>query len=1722
MNVFNVQQKIIDDYRSYITSFLNIRDERIRDQVIRDISNNRYWQDPIIQFNPPFAFGRTLNELVNQGILNLAIENIFPGIQLYNHQSDAIELGCRNRSFIVTTGTSSGKSLTYIIPIFNRVLNQGGHQGIKAVIVYPMNALINSQEQEIDKFHESLGDRFPVTYGKYTGQEDAVARQKIMDNPPDILLTNYMMLELIMTRGLERGLRNSILSNIEFLVFDELHTYRGRQGSDIALLIRRIKSFAANNLTFIGTSATMSSVGVQEEHDNSVVTIANRIFGPYFTPEQIIGETLKTSTNYSGTLPADNELTGVIQKGIDPKGTEADFINNPLAIWVENEIALDHTSSGTIKRKSPTTINVIVNELSKRTDIPKEKCYDVLVKLLFWAESLNQKAVQERRRVSYLPFKYHQFISQTGNVYVTLEPRETRKITLETSLYYKEGENERFFYPVLFSRASGHEFICISLDFTHSKIKPRESDELPVAIIKEELKGDRDEGIPTRRLTIDDFPDGYLVIPYNNEELWNEDMITELPPTWWKLKKGVPVLNNFYEHKVPQKVWFNSDGDYSFEEDFNQWGYYIPARLIIDPTAGLIYERNTKENTKLMRIGSEGRSTATTLLSFSTIKALHEDGENPENQKILSFMDNRQDTSLQSGHFNDFLTTGKLRSAIWYALNDATDQVLFIDSIAEKVSEKLRLTENEYARYPSPDPSWPDQENENVLRQFLWYRIIQDLRRAWRYNLPNLEQSGLLTIEYRKLDEFCQRESFWENLLLLKDLSPSVRKDFIIQVLNYFRTSYALNHRNLEPNRIKEIENLIKNKLDQDKNWSLEENEHIEIPQHLVVERPGRVSRDTFISGLGPTSYFGRYIKDFFRLHGADAPRSDGYTQFARSLLNTLEVGHYLTHRNIRSERGDEPGYQLRLDAIIWRSGDETSWVPDLVRTRTLNQTLDTRVNQFFRNFYKQDFSRFPRPIESKEHSGQISDPKVRAEREKRFRSGELAALFCSPTMELGIDISTLNVVHLRNIPPNPSNYAQRSGRAGRNGQNALILAYCSDVSPHDRHFYRYPVKMISGSVVPARIDLKNKELVYSHLNAVILMEVSLTAMHVSVADVLDLNAENYPIKESIASYISDQLNQFKHEYLRKIRLVLQDLFPELQIAFWYSDQWIERAVEDYLNNFNRAFDRWRSLYQSVNMQIANARRIIDDPTIKPDNPQRAEARRLEDLGKKQRDLLLNNTNTMLSEFYVFRYLASEGFLPGYNFTRLPVRTFIGSREKAEYISRPRFLAIREFGPNNLIYHNGGKYRVDRMVITDVMSRLHTIKISKSTGYVFLDEDGTAINHDPITQVRLSGQDMVSTQGNYLELQETESRPVERISCEEEDRTSTGFDIFTGFSFSSGIKNTRRVKLLHEGQELINFYYAPAARLVEINRKWRITKDSEGFPIGTVSGRWKQKREIEQPDPHDPAREVQLFTTITSDALYMVPTKTLALSPEGVISLSFALKRAIENLFQAESNEIATILMGEGESQNILIYEAAEGSLGVLSQLVENTNLLHQVFAEAYKICHFDQNTQTDLRPDLPRATYDDLLSYYNQRFHDQLDRYAIKSALELLMICQPDNTQNFNTYDEKYEFLKTHCDPNASTEKPFIDYLYKNGLNLPDGAQRYLEDYYAQPDFYYQPNVLIFCDGSVHDDSKVKEQDKRIRENLRNAGYDVIVWHYAESLEQLTERRRDIFFKVK
>ena len=262
MNIFDVRNQIINDYRSYIGSFVNIKDERIKNDVSQEMKKGVLCPEPLIQFNPSFKLDKSVDQLCQENILHPDLSKIFKGYDLYQHQVEALELGAKGENFVVTSGTGSGKSLTYIGTIFNSILQQKEKsKGIQAIIVYPMNALINSQTGELNKFKENFGDEFPIKFKQYTGQEGQEEREAIKKDPPHILLTNYMMLELIMTRATDhdRAIRESIRNNLKFLVFDELHTYRGRQGSDIAMLIRRIKSYINKDVQCIGTSATLSS-----------------------------------------------------------------------------------------------------------------------------------------------------------------------------------------------------------------------------------------------------------------------------------------------------------------------------------------------------------------------------------------------------------------------------------------------------------------------------------------------------------------------------------------------------------------------------------------------------------------------------------------------------------------------------------------------------------------------------------------------------------------------------------------------------------------------------------------------------------------------------------------------------------------------------------------------------------------------------------------------------------------------------------------------------------------------------------------------------------------------------------------------------------------------------------------------------------------------------------------------------------------------------------------------------------------------------------------------------------------------------------------------------------------------------------------------------------------------------------------------------------------------
>jgi ATP-dependent helicase YprA (DUF1998 family) len=372
-NIFDLHKDILNDYKLYIDSFINIADPKILKKVEAEFDSDNLYPLPLIQFNPSFESGGKVEDLISREILVEEFNNIFydetgKSWGIYKHQAQAIEKGNEGKSFVVTSGTGSGKSLTYISTIFNYLFKNSNSPGIKAIIVYPLNALINSQEAALVGFEQNYkkrtGHDLPFTFAKYTGQEKGEAREKVIASPPDVLLTNYMMLELLMVRKTDEDLRKSFLDNLKFLVYDELHVYKGRQGADVSLLNRRIKACAKNkNIICIGTSATMAT-GSVDEQKTGIAKVASRFFDTKFYAENVIIESLTYSTEE--TQPTVQDLQAALTSTFSDRSRQA-LIKNQIAIWLERTVALK--TEGEYKRRNdPQSLQSIAKKLSNASN----------------------------------------------------------------------------------------------------------------------------------------------------------------------------------------------------------------------------------------------------------------------------------------------------------------------------------------------------------------------------------------------------------------------------------------------------------------------------------------------------------------------------------------------------------------------------------------------------------------------------------------------------------------------------------------------------------------------------------------------------------------------------------------------------------------------------------------------------------------------------------------------------------------------------------------------------------------------------------------------------------------------------------------------------------------------------------------------------------------------------------------------------------------------------------------------------------------------------------------------------------------------------------------------------------------------------------------------------------------------------------------------------------
>ena len=1648
MDVFELDDQLLDCYQKFTRSFTRVRSLEIREKVNNLYEGRAFWPEPLIQMNPHYEDGGTLLGLVAADGLSPETAAIFRNskapadapdrsLRLRRHQEQSVVLALERKSFVVTTGTGSGKSLCFFIPIVDTIIKAkktGEGPRTRAVVIYPMNALANSQREELRKFLDHTPDCASVTFARYTGQESEEERQRIRKNPPDILLTNFMMLELLMTRQSE--LDRTVVDNcrgLQFVVLDELHTYRGRQGADVAMLMRRLRARCGDPErppVCIGTSATMTSDGTEEDRNEIVADVASRLFGTPIERDAVVTETLKRATNPSRSADHGlDELAAECERAAAPQaffGRSNDSLrDNPLAIWIETRLGLRYEASKPV-RATPLSIREAAETLAADAGCTAERCAVALkTALLGFSLPERERGVVGGTDEPLFAFKLHQFISGAGRLYATLDPGGSRTVTFDGQIFDPENPDKRL-YPVHFCRRCGQEHHPVTRRTKDgiNRFEKREIDDVPL-----DNEDDPADSHPARW--------GFLMPEPTDGDFSFTGRDEDYPDLWLEqTKSGEVRLKPTYRKTKAEPVSLMPNGE-TGAGGLRAW--FMPGRFKFCPACGEAHSDSTRDINRLASLSAEGRSSATTIIISSILQWMNgaQSPIAPHTRKLLAFTDNRQDAALQAGHFNDFVFVTLLRGAILAALPEGDDGLS-----EDQVGAALQAALNFSGQATERRSEWliePDLKGANLLgaeraiREVLAHRFWVDQRRGWRYTNPNLEQLGLIEADYLSIDEMVRDDELFADCLPLAASSPEERLRIARIILDAMRKGLAVETDALDRVKLESLAGRMRSLIKSP--WSLEE-DRPHAATFFMPEPPSRRdsrARDEELIVRGsPQSAVGRELRAL--TIGGRRPKAADVTAIIRCMLNATTTYGITTSVAAPLEG---PAWRIMAPAIAFRRPAVPPENPE-------------RDNSYFRGLYGtiaamlRDGGTALFGLEGREHTAQVESV-LREIREARFRYGAddqaaidakreelkdyredprfLPTLFCSPTMELGVDISSMNMVYLRNVPPTPANYAQRSGRAGRSGQAALVVTYCAAQSPHDQFFFSQPRAMVYGDVRAPSIDLANPDLVESHLHAEWLAATGL-ALESSIADNLDMAAPDKPLVEASRERI--QSTEAAQAATRGVQTVLEALardYKAVGTPRWFNDPvtFAKEVVAQAPQRFEQSFSRWKDLLAAAERQVEDAARTLKDYSISSDERRAAEARQAS--GNTQIKLLLRGNETQGSDFYVYRYLATEGFLPGYNFPRLPLMAFVpgGHGGKSErYIQRARFLAISEFGPQSLVYHEGRAYRVDRALLKeagggpDGTLPTFSVAVCPACGAC---HDGEAPEDCHVCRHSLSNADLIQ---RLHRIDNVGTRAVERITANDEERRRQGFELQTTFAFRRSSGSTTRL-LEDDHGELLRATYAPAATVRRINKGLRRRKEESdiGFWIDPKSGYWAGAPDTQTDDAPNPTKARQKITPVVEDrknALLMRFPTTWLTELDGQLdavlaTIQHALARGIESVYQLEEGEILVEpTPSRSERRALFFYEAAEGGAGALSRVIADPGSFGRIGREALQIIHV-QADSIDRATDIYGLAFDEdarcvagcyrcLLSYFNQpdhelinRQHDEVLRFLLRMA---------------------------------------------------------------------------------------------------------------------------------
>lgn len=1377
-----VQRALLD----YLRTTFRLADKELEEALFRFLKDEQtgMFRGPYLDVRLPFR--KAPEDWEARSPLDFG-----PPFLPHAHQLRAFErLSARDRqpqNTLVTTGTGSGKTECFLYPVLDhcRRARQRGEGGVKAIILYPMNALATDQAERLAKLLQRP-ELAGVTAGLYVGGQGQHGsssgtllvddRKVLRKSPPDILLTNYRMLDFLLMRPEDAQLWNqNDPTTLRYLVLDELHTYDGAQGSDVACLIRRLKARLGTppgHLCCVGTSATIGSGGTRDPRQ-LLAEFATKIFAEPFTPECLVGEDRasvdevlgKGSSRIESSLPVPSEDRW---RELEPThySRYEDYLAAQERLWCGHK-QLGPSFLAETLRAHPFLPKLLRGLAGRERRAGPRHWREVADSI---AAEDSQFADLSRERQWLL---LASFVSLIARARTPLSPDSSTPgpfLQVQVQLWIRELHD-----LVRLVTTDGVRFAW------RDELPPGEGRWLPLLYCREcgfgGLAALQRESEPQLRDALREIGEAFL-------NSTNRGRVVELLP-----KTAPAPLSDLGQATLIRKHLCPKCLEVGLEEQCRcaQGGQTLPVRVHPELNeSGKPHPLRRCPSCQADDGLSFLASRAATLSSVA-ISELFASRYNTD-PKLLAFTDSVQDASHRAGFFAARTFRFTMRTAI-QALVEAHAGPVPLSEFAARLIDHWAARQGglgEAAALLLPpdlneDPAYrayfgldrgapPSKAPKPTTRRAVALRELLETRLGWEVT----REFGLAVTFGRSLDDTaCSTLAVDEVALgsaareLLEHLREhhrgSFRADpdlhrvqhFLEGLLQRLRLKGGIHHPLLEEFARRDSRFF----LSKAKNPRLSRfGPHSQVPAFWYLGDPGpRSSYQALHSSPRTRTWYRVWTRRALGLlqenDGSIDTLLDRTVRVLREhgILRTLEGPKAKTVAGLAPEAlwvtGDVArvrcascGHQLTLAAPAAERFVGKSCMAFACSSGAY--ALDATSGEserYYQNLYKS--GRATR-IYTGEHTGLLQ----RAEREalersfkERDRPDAPNLLTCTPTLEMGIDIGDLSSVMLCSVPPLPSNYVQRVGRAGRSTGNALVLTMANNRRPHDRYFYEEPYEMLRGEIAPPGCFLDAPEMLLRQLLAYALdcwakehgsSDVRLPAqMRLLRVDAEDTFPGHFwkfyqehkaRITEQFLELFGDEISPANADHLR-LRSNGAGLAGPMKTAF--------TAVKEQIKRYGEELKKIGQRISALEEDPTLASPVLDETSgeMRPDAA--AEIEELEDARRGYRRLQLE-----LMMKYPLNVLADEGIIPNYAFPEPGVTLSAllkepfdeeagkirkGQRRPVEYV-RSASQALREFAPFNTFYAEGHKLRISQVDLGSRASALESWRICALCHYMEL------------------------------------------------------------------------------------------------------------------------------------------------------------------------------------------------------------------------------------------------------------------------------------------------------------------------------------------------------------------------------------------------------------------